>query len=81
MMLKFRRFSLDLDDDLAWLEPYVRLAKRLGIPISRLKAIRGYYIPKNRMERQSAQCEEKDGEYIISILKRIQIYSSESVSE
>ena len=79
MILKFRGFQVRLDDCLSWLEPYIRVANRLGYLKGafndRLKEVRGYYVSKRGIERQQAGCTKTRGRCVITILKKTQTYS------
>lgn len=48
------RHEICIADDLAFLAPYITAAKRLGIPVWRIREIKGYYVPSDRIERQEA---------------------------
>jgi hypothetical protein len=76
VILKFKDFEIKLDDSLAWLEPYIRVAKRMDYLTSELKEIRGYYVTKRGIERQQAGCTKTGARCIITILKKTQTYSN-----
>ena len=68
-----------IDDDLAWLVPYLVLARKLGVPIWRVREIKGYYVASHKMEQQSAatlrDVDQPNKKAVITILKKHQVWS------
>jgi transcriptional antiterminator len=56
-----KHHDIKIDDDMAWLEPYLMEAGKTGIPIWRVEKIVGYYVPKNKTEAQYAQTSKRIG--------------------
>ena len=65
------RHEIVLDDDLVWLLPYLMASRKFGVPVWRIREIKGYYVPEGKAEAQAAQTILHAGtsRYVITILK------------
>lgn len=74
------KHEIYIDDDLAFLAPYLTVAKKVGIPVWRVKEIKGYYVQPDKIERQAAAAirsdESPNKKLIITILKHSQLLQS-----
>ena len=70
---------IHIDPDLSWLSPYIGAAKNCGIPVWRIRHIRGYWVPEDRQERQYASTIRRgNSKLTIMMLKWHQKYRKRS---
>lgn len=67
--------KISISKSLEWTKPYVLKAKTLGVPIWRIKKIKAYYVPENKLEQQHAQIAKSSptAKYTITLLSQLQI--------
>jgi hypothetical protein len=53
---KGQQYTIKIHNVFKWLIPYIKKARQLGVPIWEIDRIDGYFVPKNRLEQQSASC-------------------------
>jgi len=63
--------EIQIDSDLDWLAPYLTKAIKYGVPVWRIGAIKGYFVPSDKQERQMAATIKGAGnsKAVITILK------------
>lgn len=69
-----KSYKVSLDNDLAFLWPYVLQSKKFGVPVWKIKKIVGYWVPPDKVENQSAQIIKPHHakKYTITLLKKFQ---------
>lgn len=70
------RHVVKIDKDLAFLAPYLTVARKMGLPVWRVRRIKGYSVPSDKTERQYAamlkDSQSPNKKVTITILKWLQ---------
>lgn len=66
-----KKYRIKIDEDFEWLWPFFLKAKKL-VPIWRVKRIKGYYVPIQGVERQSASITPVGKRFKIMLLSYFQ---------
>lgn len=73
------KHEIVIDDDLAFLAPYITPAKRLGVPVWRIREIKGYFVQPGKLEQQSAATlKDANKKLVVTILKKHQVWTSKN---